>query len=111
MCSVSAVSLRRVTLHLMLGDVLEVLYTNVVAGEIKECIVFCRSFSFVFLGFAGLFPGWCHLLVSFGNLEGLLPRFEWWPRWYIDVATQLIRSGSGGVSRAFHIPGPTPNLV
>ena len=104
MCSVSAISLRRVTLHLMRG-------ANDVAGEIKDCIVICRSFSVVFSGFAGLFPGWCHLLVSFGILEGLLPRFEWWPRWYIDVATQLIRSGSGGVSRVFHIPGPNPNLV
>ena len=36
----------------------------------------------------------------------------WWPRsWYIGVATQPIRSCSGGVSRVFHIPGPTPNLV
>ena len=25
--------------------------------------------------------------------------------------TQLIRSGSGGMSRVFHIPGPTPILV
>ena len=40
------------------------------------------------------------------------PRVAWWPRsWYIGVATQPIRSGSGGVSRVFHIPGPTPNLV
>ena len=37
---------------------------------------------------------------------------SWWPRsWYIGVATQPIRSCSGGVSRVFHIPGPTPNLV
>ena len=77
-----------------LDSMLEVLYTNDVAGEIKDCIVIYRSFTFS--GFAGLFPGWFHLLVSFGFLEGLLPRFEWWPRWYIDVATQ---------------PGPTPNLV
>ena len=78
-CSVSAISLRRVTLHLMLGDVMEVLHANDVAGEIKDCIVICRSFSFV-SGFAGLFLGWCHLLFSYGILEGLLPRFEWWPR-------------------------------
>ena len=26
-------------------------------------------------------------------------------------STQPIRSGSGGMSRVFHIPGPTPNLV
>ena len=44
--------------------------TNDVAGEIKDCIVICRSFSFVFSGFAGLYPGWSHLLVSFGILEG-----------------------------------------
>ena len=29
-------------------------------------------------------------------------RVAWWPRsWYIGVATQPIRSGSGGVSRVF----------
>ena len=40
------------------------------------------------------------------------PRVAWWPRsWYFSVATQPIRSSSGGVSRVFHIPGPTPNLV
>ena len=45
-------------------------------------------------------------------LESSLPRVARWPRsWYIGVATQAIRSGSGGVSRVFHIPGPTPNLV
>ena len=39
-------------------------------------------------------------------------RVAWCLRsWYIGVATQPIRSGSGGVSRVFHIPGPTPNLV
>ena len=46
-----------VTLYLAIGDVLEDLHTNDVAGEIKDCIVICRSFSFVFSGFAGLFPG------------------------------------------------------
>ena len=39
-------------------------------------------------------------------------RVAWWPSsWYLSVATQPIRFGSGGVSRVFHIQGPTPNLV
>ena len=62
--------------------------------------------------------------VVFDLLEGSLPRVSRWPRswhsrelhggarsWYIGVATQPIRSGNGGVSRVFHIPGPTSNLV
>ena len=37
-------------------------------------------------------------------------RVAWWPRsWFFGVATQPIRSGSGGVSLVFHIPGPTPS--
>ena len=39
---------------------------------------------------------------SFEDLQGVRDQ---------ALSTQPIRSGSGGVSRVFYIPGPTPNLV
>ena len=83
--------------------VLEDLHPKIVTGVIKDSDLSVLRWSLSCSSASSCWP-W-YFVASRVSLR----RVAWWPRsWNFDVATQPIRSGSGGVSCVFYIPGPTP---